>query len=426
MEETAHVNTLRDPGPSAGLQSPLSESASIVVVGLRNAGKSSLINTLFEKEVSIVSPVPGTTTDPVTRKMELPGWGPVAFVDTAGIDDEGELGRKRLEKTVNRLATASAHVFVTAANRPPEPAEAELANKLLAGGKPLVFAVTHGDLPVQGQKQAWLDSLAAKGLPFVLVDNNSRNGGAELRRALAALAQKAVFEAGPLDGLVNEGDHLLLVVPIDLAAPRGRLIQPQVETIRDALDRDCRVTVVKERELYEAYRSFTERPKLVITDSQVFSKVAADIDDDQPLTSFSILFARKKGELASLVQGLRSLSSFKPGGRVFVMEACSHHRGADDIASVKIPRLFGRLVTPNARFQTVRQLPEDITPDDIVIHCAGCMMTGQAMKHRLETLSALGIPVTNYGLFLAWANGLLPRAIELLPEFPVLWDWSKV
>lgn len=426
MEETAHVNTLRDPGPSAGLQSPLSESASIVVVGLRNAGKSSLINTLFEKEVSIVSPVPGTTTDPVTRKMELPGWGPVAFVDTAGIDDEGELGRKRLEKTENRLATASAHVFVTAANRPPEPAEAELANKLLAGGKPLVLAVTHGDLPVHGQKQAWLDSLAVKGLPYVLVDNNSRNGGAELRRALAALAQKAVFEAGPLDGLVCEGDHLLLVVPIDLAAPRGRLIQPQVETIRDALDRDCRVTVVKERELYDTYRSFSERPKLVITDSQVFSKVAADIDDDQPLTSFSILFARKKGELASLVQGLRSLSSFKPGGRVFVMEACSHHRGADDIASVKIPRLFGRLVTPNARFQTVRQLPEDITPDDIVIHCAGCMMTGQAMKHRLETLSALGIPVTNYGLFLAWANGLLPRAIEMLPEFPVLWDRSKV
>jgi [FeFe] hydrogenase H-cluster maturation GTPase HydF len=425
MEETVHMNALRDPGPSAGLQSPLSESASIAVVGLRNAGKSSLINTLFEKEVSIVSSVPGTTTDPVTRKMELPGWGPVAFVDTAGIDDEGDLGRKRLEKTENRLATASAHVFVTAANRPPEPAETELANKLLAGGKPLVLAVTHGDLPVHGQKQAWLDSLAAKGLPYVLVDNNSRNGGAELRRALAALAQKAVFEAGPLDGLVSEGDHLLLVVPIDLAAPRGRLIQPQVETIRDALDRDCKVTVVKERELYDTYRSFSERPKLVITDSQVFSKVAADIDDDQPLTSFSILFARKKGELASLVQGLRSLSSFKPGGRVFVMEACSHHRGADDIASVKIPRLFGRLVTPNARFQTVRQLPEDITPDDIVIHCAGCMMTGQAMKHRLETLSALGIPVTNYGLFLAWANGLLPRAIEMLPEFPVLWDRSK-
>jgi len=403
------------------LQSPLSESSSIVVVGLRNAGKSSLINTLFEKDVSIVSPVPGTTTDPVSRKMELPGWGPVAFVDTAGIDDEGELGQKRLEKTESRLAVAAATVFVTPGNRSPDPAEERLLNRLQAGGKPLVLAITHGDLPINHQKQAWLDSLTAKGLHTVIVDTSTRRGGVELRRALAALAQQAVFEGGPLDGLVSEGDHLLLVVPIDLAAPRGRLIQPQVETIRDALDKDCRITIVKDRELYDTYRSFRQRPKLVITDSQVFSKVAADIDSDQRLTSFSILFARKKGELAALVRGLKSLHTFKAGGRVFVMEACSHHRGADDIASVKIPRLFGRLVTPNARFQTVRQLPEDITPDDLVIHCAGCMMTGAAMQHRLKSLEAQGIPVTNYGLFLAWANGLLPRAIEMLPEFPALW-----
>uniref|UniRef100_A0A7C3EH43 [FeFe] hydrogenase H-cluster maturation GTPase HydF n=1 Tax=Gracilinema caldarium TaxID=215591 RepID=A0A7C3EH43_9SPIR len=404
------------------LQSPLSESASIVVVGLRNAGKSSLINTLFEKDVSIVSPVPGTTTDPVSRKMELPGWGPVAFVDTAGIDDEGDLGRKRLEKTEARLAAAAAHVFVSAGNRPPEPAEEALLGRLLSGSKPLVLAITHADMPIHHQKQVWLDSLAAKGIRYVLVDNGSRQGGADLRRALSALAQQAVFEGGPLDGLVSEGDHILLVVPIDLAAPKGRLIQPQVETIRDALDKDCRLTIVKERELYDTYQSFRERPKLVITDSQVFSKVAADIDPDQSLTSFSILFARKKGELTTLVRGLRSLRRFKAGGRVFVMEACSHHRGADDIASVKIPRLFGRLVSPNARFHTVRQLPEDISPEDLVIHCAGCMMTGNAMQHRLKSLEAQGIPVTNYGLFLAWANGLLPRAIQMLPEFSALWD----
>ncbi|AEJ20007.1 [FeFe] hydrogenase H-cluster maturation GTPase HydF [Gracilinema caldarium] len=404
------------------LQSPLSESASIVVVGLRNAGKSSLINTLFEKDVSIVSPVPGTTTDPVSRKMELPGWGPVAFVDTAGIDDEGDLGRKRLEKTESRLAVAAAYIFVTAGNRPPEPAEEALLNRLHGGGKPLVLAITHADIPINTHKQDWLNSLSTRGIRHVLVDNSTRRGGADLRRSLSALAQQAVFEGGPLDGLVSEGDHLLLVVPIDLAAPKGRLIQPQVETIRNALDKDCRLTIVKERELYETYRSFRERPKLVITDSQVFSKVAADIDPDQRLTSFSILFARKKGELAALVRGLQSLTRFKAGGRVFVMEACSHHRGADDIASVKIPRLFGRLVTPHAHFQTVRQLPEDITPEDLVIHCAGCMMTGAAMQHRLKSLEAKGIPVTNYGLFLAWANGLLPRAIEMLPEFPALWE----
>ena len=407
---------------SPSLQSPLSESAAIVVVGLRNAGKSSLINILFEKDVSIVSAVPGTTTDPVTRKMELPAWGPVAFVDTAGIDDEGELGRKRLDKTESRLATAAAYVFVSAANRPPEPSEDALITRLLSDGKPLVLAITHADIPINRQKQVWIDALTAKGVRHVLVDNSTRRGGAELRRILSTLAQHAVFEGGPLDGLVSEGDHLLLVVPIDLAAPKGRLIQPQVETIRDALDKDCRITVVKDRELYDTYRSFHHRPKLVITDSQVFSKVAADIEPDQSLTSFSILFARKKGELAALVRGLRSLTRFKEGGRVFVMEACSHHRGADDIASVKIPRLFGSLVSPHAQFQTVRQLPEDITPEDLVIHCAGCMMTGAAMQHRLRSLEAKGIPVTNYGLFLAWANGLLPRAIQMLPEFPVLWD----
>ncbi len=416
--EPEHVQSESSPV----LQSPLSESTAIVVSGLRNAGKSSVINTLFERDVSIVSPVPGTTTDPVTRKMELPGWGPVAFVDTAGIDDEGELGRKRLEKTEGRLAAASAHLFVTPGPRPPEKVEQTLIERLLASGKPVSIAVTFADEPIHEQKRVWLQGLAARGIGYVHVDNQSRRGGSDLRRALAALAKQAEFEISPLDGLVSEGDHLLLVVPIDLAAPKGRLIQPQVETIRDALDRDCRVTVVKERELYEAYRNFRERPKLVITDSQVFSKVAADIDTDQNLTSFSILFARKKGELAALVRGLRSLQSFKDGGRVFVMEACSHHRGADDIASVKIPRLFGRLVTPNARFQTVRQIPEDVSPEDLVIHCAGCMMTAPAMKHRLQSLADRGIPVTNYGLFLAWANGLLPRAIAMLPEFPLLWD----
>ena len=408
--------------PAPGLLSPLSESASIVVVGLRNAGKSSLINTLFERDVSIVSSVPGTTTDPVSRKMELPGWGPVAFVDTAGIDDQGDLGRKRLEKTEARLASAAAYVFVTAGNRLPEQEEERLLARLLSRGKPLVIALSYGDEPVREEKQHWLDDAGRKGIQIVRVDNSSRKGGPELRRALSALANQAAFEGGPLDGLVREGDHLLLVVPIDLAAPRGRLIQPQVETIRDALDKDCRVTVVKERELYDTYRNFRERPKLVITDSQAFSKVAADIDPDQSLTSFSILFARKKGELATLVRGLRSLESFKAGGRVFVMEACSHHRGADDIASVKIPRLFGRLVTPNARFQTVRQLPEDLSPEDLVIHCAGCMMTSNAMRYRLQTLGEEGIPVTNYGLFFAWANGLLPRAIEMFPEFPSLWE----
>jgi [FeFe] hydrogenase H-cluster maturation GTPase HydF len=388
------------------------------VVGLRNPGKSSVIHTLFEKEVSIVSSVPGTTTDPVTRKMELPGWGPVAFVDTAGIDDEGELGRKRLEKTGNRLATASAHVFVTAANRSPEPAETELINKLLAGGKPLVFAVTHGDLPVHGQKQAWLDSLAAKGLPYVLVDNNSRTGGAELRRVLAALAQKAVFEAGPLDGLVNEGDHLLLVVPIDLAAPRGRLIQPQVETIRDALDRDCRVTVVKERELYEAYRSFTERPKLVITDSQVFAKVSADTPRDILLTSFSILLARYKGFLEEAVKGAAAIERLRDGDLVLISEGCTHHRQCDDIGRVKLPRWIRNYTQKQLEFEfsSGGEFPEDLSKYSLIVHCGGCMLNEREVKYRQKCAQDQNVPITNYGISIAYMQGILKRSIEMFPH----------
>lgn len=407
------------------LESPLSESAAIVVVGVRNAGKSSLINALFGKDVAIVSAEPGTTTDPVTRKMELPGWGPVAFVDTAGIDDDGELGLKRVAKTEERLASCSAAVFATPGHRSPIPAETTLLERLRTCGKPFLVALTHADLPLDPEKARafGLPESGAKGsvppfaVPVKRVDGRSGAGAAELRTAIAALADGGVVEPGPLEGVAREGDHFLLVAPIDLAAPKGRLIQPQTETIRDALDRDCMVTVVKERELYDAYRSFKARPRLVITDSQAFSKVAADIPEDQPLTSFSILFARKKGELDAFLSGLDALSRFPVDGRVFVMEACSHHRGADDIASVKIPRLFSRMVTPTARLETVRKIPDDLCASDLVIHCAACMMTGNSLKARMEKFRAAGVPVTNYGLFMAWANGLLPRAIEPFPEF---------
>jgi [FeFe] hydrogenase H-cluster maturation GTPase HydF len=394
------------------METPLAESASIVVVGLRNAGKSSLINNIFGKDVAIVSPVPGTTTDPVVRKMELPQWGPVAFVDTPGIDDEGDLGRQRVGRTESRLASAAAVVFATAGHRDVAEPEKQLLARLEQGTVPYLIVVTHGDLPLSEGKKAWVADKK-----HLVVSNYRSDDGAALRLAVAGLAEGASFEAAPLDGLVREGDHILLVTPIDLAAPKGRLIQPQVETIRDALDKDCRVTVVKERELYDTYRSFNHRPTLVITDSQAFSKVAADIDEDQPLTSFSILFARKKGELEPFLRGLGALSRFQEGHRVFVMEACSHHRGADDIASVKIPRLFARLVSPDVRFETVRRIPQDLTPQDLVIHCAACMMTSAAFKARLASLTSQGVPVTNYGLFLAWANGLLPRAIEPFPEY---------
>ncbi len=401
-----------------GVSAPLSLSQHIVLVGIRNAGKSSLLNTLFEKEVAIVSSQPGTTTDPVLRKMELKPLGPVAFVDTAGVDDEGELGKARVHKTYQRLENASIVLFVTPIDQPPKQAEKKLVRFLKGSGKPYLGVLTFADRQPHVEKLDWLKTEGI--LTTVRVDNRNQKGGKEVREALARLASSIVPEPTPLDGLVKAGDTVLLVVPIDSAAPKGRLILPQVETIRDALDRNCSVVVSKESELDDTYRNLRERPKVVITDSQVFRKVASILPLDQPLTSFSILFARKKGELDPYLASLPILDRFPSGGRVLILEACSHHRQPDDIGTVKIPRLLRERVHPNTVVEHARS-PEgiDLSQYSLIIHCAACMLTRQAMLARLYRFQQLGVPVLNYGLFLAWANGLLPRALEPLPEYQI-------
>lgn len=410
-------------------RAPLAESSTIVLVGMRNAGKSSLINTLFERDVAIVSPEAGTTTDPVTRKMELPGWGAVAFVDTAGLDDEGSLGQSRVARTRERLAQAAAALFVSPRHTPPLPEERALLDTLKAGGLPFLVALTHADLPANAGKRELV-----KGLPCVELDCRAFSGAGaqdaasgnpvaaktaagELRVALAALSPLAKKEETPLEGLVSPGDHILLVMPQDRAAPRGRLLLPQAETVRDALDRRVLATSVTTEDLPAALALLKAPPSLVITDSQVFGRVAELLPADQPLTSFSIIFARKKGELPALVEGLSALDSFRDGGRVFVFESCAHHRTEDDIASVKIPRLFRAKTGKDAVFSTVRQVPPELSKDDLVIHCAACMTSSAAFRARMAQFREIGVPVTNFGVFLAWANGLFPRALEPLPEF---------
>ena len=231
-------------------------------------------------------------------------------------------------------------------------------------------------------------------------------------------------EPTPLEGLVREGDLLLLVTPIDLAAPAGRLIAPQVQTIRDGLDRDASCLVVKERELYSAYSNLKKPPRLVITDSQAFSKVAADIPEDQALTSFSILFARKKGDLSRFLNGLAAAARCPESPRVLVLESCSHHRQADDIGTVKIPRLFRQLVRDDAIFSFKKGLPgeDELSSYHLVIHCGSCRLTRGQMGVRLSRLESAGVPVTNYGMFLAWVNGLMPRALEIFPEAMEEWE----
>jgi [FeFe] hydrogenase H-cluster maturation GTPase HydF len=395
---------------------PRSERVAIALVGLRNAGKSSLANRLLDRDVSIVSEVPGTTTDPVSRPIELARLGPAVLWDTAGIDDTGALGELRVARTKTIAESADAILFVTRSDQSPRPEEIRALAEYRSGPRPLVVAATFSDALADPEKTAFLAPLRA-----VAVDNISGAGAKDLLERLVALADALEPESGPLEGLVEEGDLVLLVTPMDLGAPKGRLILPQVESIRDLLDKDCAVVTVKERELGQWYGRLP-RPRLVVTDSQAFSKVAADIPEDQSLTSFSILFARKKGDIGVYLDGAAALASMKSGGRVLMLEACSHHRQADDLGTVKIPRLFRQLVPGRLEFEFSRELPdkEKLARFSLVVTCGSCMRTRREVLVLLDRIKDAGVPVVNYGIFLAWANGLLPRAVEMLPEYRLL------
>ncbi|MBN2617316.1 MAG: [FeFe] hydrogenase H-cluster maturation GTPase HydF [Spirochaetales bacterium] len=393
------------------MSTALAESRRIVITGLRNAGKSSVMNNLFEKNVSIVSNTPGTTTDPVTRKIELGNLGPCAVSDTAGVDEFGELGEMRRVKSLERLKTCDIVIFVSRADRDIDPEERSILNGIISQGKPFIFVLTCTDLMADQKKLDW-----AQEYNPIKVNNIDAQGFKDLRKRLDSLKIVDSHELTPVEGLVNEGDFVILVTPIDLAAPKGRLIMPQVETIRDLLDRDCATLVLKERELKQFYDKLAIKPKLVITDSQAFAQVAADIPEDQPLTSFSILFARKKGDLNTFIEGIEAIESTPKNAKILVMESCAHHRQADDIGTVKIPRLFKQLVRQDVEFDFTRKMPSDDELKEyyMVIHCGGCMITSNSMIDRMDIVKRNGTYITNYGLFLGWVNGVLPRAIKPL------------
>ncbi|MCX7882118.1 MAG: [FeFe] hydrogenase H-cluster maturation GTPase HydF [Brevinematales bacterium] len=394
------------------IHTPLAERLRFVLFGKRNAGKSSLINNLAEKPLAIVSSHPGTTTDPVIFPMELGELGPVAFVDTAGLDDEGELGELRIQKTRERLLTADVGIFVTPSCDILTQKEEAMLREFQKTGRPLLIVFTFYTGELHPSKQ----SLTS--YPWVGVDNTLPSGIPDVRKRLLSMKDLIQREPELLEGLVKENDFVLLVTPIDLAAPKGRLILPQVETIRELLDRDCGVMVVKERELSSFYHRLGIKPALVITDSQAFHKVAADLPFDQKLTSFSLLMARKKGNLLPFVESLRAFSHFPPGGKVLILEACSHHRQPDDIGTVKIPRLFTQMVEPTATFSWKKHLtcPEEVEGFNAVIMCGGCMVSRRHYEYTMSLIQEKHIPILNYGLFLAWVHGLLPRAIEMFPE----------
>jgi [FeFe] hydrogenase H-cluster maturation GTPase HydF len=388
----------------------------IGLFGRRNAGKSSLLNAMTRQEVSIVSEVAGTTTDPVEKPMELLPLGPVLWIDTAGIDDHSALGEKRVQKTRQVLDRTDVGILVVDAGRWEEFEEA-IFHELRERGIPVVVAFNKSD--VAKPFAVSQERLRKTKTPFVETVACEGRGVPELREALVQAAPDD-FLGGPklVADLVPPGEMAVLVVPIDMEAPKGRLIVPQVQAIRDLLDGDAYCLVVKERELREALGRLNRPPALVVTDSQAFLKVAADTPPDVKMTSFSILFARQKGDLCQFVEGALAIERLRPGDRVLVAEACTHHPIGDDIGRVKIPRWLTQYVGGELRIDTTQghDFPTELGEYRLVVHCWACMWNRREMLTRLAQCRRAGVPICNYGMTIAYTLGIFDRALEPFPD----------
>jgi [FeFe] hydrogenase H-cluster maturation GTPase HydF len=387
----------------------------IGLFGRRNVGKSSLLNAITRQQVSIVSDQAGTTTDPVEKPMELLPLGPVVFIDTAGVDDEGALGALRVAKTRQVLDRTDVALIVVAAGAW-GPFEDHLLTEFRARQVPVIAVFNQDD--VAPPPPELVARLASDTVPVVRTVATEGRGVLDLRAALLASApQDFVDNPTILGDLVGPGEMAVLVVPIDKEAPKGRLILPQVQAIRDLLDNDAFCMVVKERELRAALDRLNAPPRLVVTDSQAFLKVAADTPPDVPMTSFSILFSRFKGDLTTMALGALAIEDLRAGDRVLVAEACSHHPIGEDIGRVKIPRWLTQYVGGKLEFVQVqgRDFPDDLSPYRLVIHCGACMFNRRAMLNRLLEARAQGIAVTNYGLAIAYSLGIIERALTPFP-----------
>jgi len=405
-------------------QTPSGERLHISIFGRRNSGKSSLINALTGQRLAIVSDVPGTTTDPVTKAMEILPLGPVVITDTAGIDDTGELGELRVEKSLRVLEKTDLAVLVIDAGVEPDAYEKDLADKVKERGIPMVVAANKIDLGGDTSKlEEWARS---KGMLFVAVSAKTGFNIDALKNAIISSAPAGFAEPTIVGDLISPGDIVVLVVPIDKAAPKGRLILPQVMTLRDVLDHDAYAVVVKERELKNALEGLHRKPRLVITDSQAFLKVAADTPDDIPMTSFSILMARYKGDLELFVRGAKRLKSLKAGDRVLISEGCTHHRQQDDIGTVQIPRWLRQMVGGELEFgfSSGIEFPEDFAGYDLIIHCGACTLNRREVMFRQRQAAEAGVPMTNYGVTLAFVHGILDRALKPFPLASLVWSES--
>ncbi len=393
------------------LDAPRSIRLYIAIFGKRNAGKSSLINAITNQELAVVSKVPGTTTDPVYKSMEISPIGPVTLIDTAGIDDEGELGELRVKKTMQVKTKTDLLVLAIAsteeANQWDEAITAEAKKRCI----PVVGVITKQDLEHDTQViKEWLED---RSIPFCSVNSLTREGIDELKSLIIKNSPKDFMPSTILGDLLEPEDTIVLVAPVDAGAPKSRLILPQVQVIRDALDAGACVTVVREHELEAALKNFIRPPKLVITDSQVFGMVSKLVPPEVPLTSFSILFARYKGNLREFLNGIKVLELLNPGDKVLIAEACTHYPSHEDIGRVKIPNWLEKKVGGKLDFKWVvgGDFPEDLPSYKLVVHCGACMINRAEVLDRLDKCKEAGVPVVNYGMLIAYINGILERVV---------------
>ena len=430
-------------------QTPSSERVHIGFFGRRNAGKSSVMNAVTGQDIAVVSDVRGTTTDPVYKSMELLPLGPVVMMDTPGIDDEGELGTLRVRKSYQVLNKTDAAVLVIDGTVGAAPEDMALLERIREKKIPYVIAVNKKEAAEEAALKKTVEQLSRekavgggkneengkcgksvkRGVSgsegsvedtgrVICVSAATGEGIPELKELIASAARMEEPERYIVRDLLDPSDMAVLVVPIDKAAPKGRLILPQQQTIRDILEADAVSVVVKETELKNVLGRFREKPKLVITDSQAFEKVAADTPEDILLTSFSILFARYKGDLAAVVKGVTALDTVEDGDVILISEGCTHHRQCDDIGTVKLPRWIREYTGKEIRIETTSgtEFPDELTKYKMIIHCGGCMLNEREMKYRLKCAEDQGVPMTNYGIAIAFMKGILKRSVEVFPE----------
>ena len=405
-------------------QTPMSERVHIGFFGKRNAGKSSVMNAVTGQDLAVVSEVKGTTTDPVYKSMELLPLGPVVMMDTPGIDDEGELGGLRVRKSYQVLNKTDAAVLVIDGQTGASGEDAALLRRIRKKNIPYTVVLNKQDLAPEGVLNQAAGILDIPAEQILAVSAAAGTGITELKERIAALAKQEEPKLRIVGDMISPSDFIILVVPIDSAAPKGRLILPQQQTIRDILEADAVSIVIKENRVKETIESLGKKPRLVITDSQAFEKVAADTPEDILLTSFSILFARYKGNLQTAVAGVTALDKLQDGDKILISEGCTHHRQCDDIGTVKIPRWIREYTGKDIRFETSSgtQFPDELGEYRLIVHCGGCMLNEREMKYRLSCAADQGVPMTNYGILIAYIKGILERSVELFPEIHRLLD----